>query len=202
MYLYIIASRAQHARYLNYVGTFKSVITMKSFGLLFVICYVVTAILAASRPECFPISPACLQPHVDECRDALLKMRYTDPGYVTTFGRHLVWRRNTIDVPRVWHSHPKNCVVKLDVIAAGVTDSFRLQHLTTQGEQIIASCIQGGNKCGGIINVGPKRVMQLSVGYYSTILPPWVNEQHTTNISGIRLPGGGARDHSLERKAG
>lgn len=165
-------------------------------ALSLVFLFFTTAVHAASRPECFPAGPACLRPQVSECRDALLKMRYTDPGFVTHFGRHLVWKRNTIDVPRIWHSYPENCNVKLDAVTDHATDQFRLQTLTTQGEAILSACITGGTHCGGIINVGPKRVMQLSVGYYSSISMTPVNEESTANISLSRGPG--ALNDSLE----
>lgn len=156
----------------------------------------ITAVLGASRPECFPLSPACLRPQTPECRAALMMMRHTDPGYVTFFGRHIQYRRNTIDVPRVWQSFPKNCVVKLDVIIPGATDSFRLQHLTVQGEEIIAACITGGTHCGGIINVGPKMVMQLQVGYYAAIAPGYLTRPSAANISITDQPGPVAMNHS------
>ena len=136
-------------------------------SLSILLCTVSAAILRDSRPECFAESPACLRPQVDQCRDALLKMRYTDPGYVTKFGRHLHWRGYTIDVPRIWHSSPKNCVVKLDAVLEDATDSFRLKSLELQGEEVITACIIQGRHCGGIINVGPKKVMQLAIGHYS-----------------------------------
>ena len=143
---------------------------MHTISFLVVACFASKLILAASRPECFPVSPACLRPQVVECREALMLMRHTDPGFVTAFGRK-VWKRHTIDVPRIWQSVPRNCAIKLDVIAPEATDSFRLQYLTASGEEVIGACILGGNKCGGSIKVGPKMVMQLQIGYYSAILP-------------------------------
>ena len=142
---------------------------MRSFALSSVIFSLLTLALAASRPECFASGPACLQPQVSECRDALLKMRYTDPGFITTFGRHVQLKRNSIEVPRIWNSYPKNCAVKLDVVAEQVSDSFRLQTLTTQGEEVIRTCVTHGTGCGGIVNVGPKMVMQLTVGFYAAV---------------------------------
>ena len=144
---------------------------MKILSLSIFLCTASAAFLRASRPECFPNGPACLRPQVSECRDALTKLRHTDPGFVTTFGRHLQWRRNTIDVPRTWQSFPKNCVVKLDTVTEDATDSFRLRALTLQGEEVITACIIQGHHCGGIINVGPKKVMQLSIGHYSAVRP-------------------------------
>ena len=144
---------------------------MHTISILVVASFASKLILAASQPECFPTSPACLRPQVVECREALMLMRHTDPGFVTTFGRRLPWKRHAIDVPRIWQSIPRNCAVKLDVIAPEATDSFRLQYLTSQGEEIIGACIIGGTQCGGFINVGPKMVMQLQIGYYSAILP-------------------------------
>lgn len=152
------------------------------------------AILRDSRPECFPESPACLRPQVNECRDALLKMRYTDPGYVTIFGRHLQWRRHTIDVPRIWHSFPNNCVVKLDAVLEDATDSFRLRTLTLQGEEVITACIIQGHHCGGIINVGPKKVMQLSVGHYSAV-GAISRGMRLANSSAVGEEGAGAWNH-------
>ena len=171
---------------------------MNTFVFSLVLFSFIAAIPAASIPECFPTGPACLRPQVVECRDALLKMRYTDPGYVTHFGRDLVWRRNTIDVPRIWHSFPQNCNVKLDVVTAKATDEFRLQTLTTQGEAIISACITRGTHCGGIINVGPKRVMQLSVGYYSAISLTPLNGEQPANISLSRRPAALAPNNSIE----
>ena len=159
---------------------------MHMISLLAITCSALKLILAASRPECFPTSPACLRPQVNECREALIHMRLTDPGFVTMFGRHIPWKRHTIDVPRVWQSVPRNCAVKLDVIAPDATDSFRLRYLTTQGEQIISACITGGTKCGGIMNVGPKMVMQLQIGYYSAILPSHRTTGPPANDSLIR----------------
>ena len=143
------------------------------------------AILKDSRPECFAESPACLRPGVDECRDALTKMRHTDPGFVTLFGRHLAWRRNTIDVPRAWQSFPKNCVVKLNTVSEDATDSFRLKALTLQGEEVITACIIQGRHCGGIINVGPKKVMLLSIGHYSAVV---------SNLRGLGLANSSVAD--------
>lgn len=171
---------------------------MKTIAFSFFLFSFIPGVPAASRPECFPTGPACLRPQVGECRDALLKMRYTDPGYVTTFGRHLVWKRNTIDVPRVWHSFPKNCEVKLDAVTDSATDEFRLQALTTQGEAIISACITGGTHCGGIINVGPKRVMQLMIGHYSAIKLVSLDGEHPTNVSLSRPPAAFALNNSLE----
>ena len=160
--------------------------TMHIVSLFIISCFALKLILAASRPECFPTSPACLRPQVSECREALMLMRHTDPGFVTLFGRHLPWKRHTIDVPRIWQSSPRNCVVKLDVIAPEATDSFRLQYLTAQGEEVISACITGGTKCGGIINVGPKMVMQLQLGYYSAITPYHRTTGPPANISLLR----------------
>ena len=161
---------------------------MKIISLPFIFFSLLSVAWAASRPECFPVSPACLRPQVHECRDAIMKMRHTDPGYVTIFGRHPPHRRNTIDVPRVWHSDPRNCAVKLDVVLPAATDSFRLQTLTLQGEEIIAACIIGGNHCGGAMNVGPNKVMQLQVGYYAAIAPSWRTMRPLTNVSLPLLP--------------
>ena len=161
---------------------------MKITSLPFFFCSLLSFAWADSRPECFSPSPACLRPQVHECRDAIMKMRQTDPGYVTFFGRHLQHRRNTIEVPRVWHSNPKNCAVKLDVVLPLATDSFRLQTLTRQGEEIITACITQGNHCGGAMNVGPNKVMQLQVGYYGAIAPSWRTMRPLTNISLPILP--------------
>ena len=145
---------------------------MQIVGFLILSCFAFKLILATSRPECFPTGPACLRPQVSECREALMHMRHTDPGFVTVFGRRIPWKKNSMDVPRIWQSMPRNCAVKLDVIEPEATDSFRLRYLAMQGEEIIDACIIGGTKCGGIINVGPRMVMQLQIGYYSAILPP------------------------------
>lgn len=159
---------------------------MHIISFLVIACSALMRVLAASRPECFPTSPACLRPQVSECREALMHMRQTDPGFVTMFGRHIPWKRHTIDVPRVWQSVPRNCAVKLDVVAPDATDSFRLQYLTAQGEEVISACITGGTKCGGIINVGPKKVMQLQIGYYSAIAPSHRTTSPPANVSLIR----------------
>lgn len=161
---------------------------MKITSLPFILISLLNLAWAASLPECFPISPACLRPQVHECRNAIMKMRLTDPGYVTIFGRHVQHRSNTIEVPRIWQSYPTNCAVKLDVVLEEATDSFRLQTLTRQGEELIANCIVGGNHCGGAINVGPKRVMQLRVGYYAAIAPSWRTIRPPTNASLPILP--------------
>ena len=158
----------------------------------------ITAVGAASHPECFAPGPACLRPQLSECRDALLKMRYTDPGYVTTFGRHLEWRRDSIDVPRVWQSFPRNCVVKLDTVTEMATDQFRLRTLTVPGQEVIAACITGGSHCGGAINVGPKKVMHLSIGHYSTTSSEQVIGGRPSNISLSRRPAAVALDNSPE----
>ena len=117
-----------------------------------------------------------------------MKMRHTDPGYPTSFGRHLPWKRYSIDVPRVWQSTPRNCAVKLDVVTPEATDKFRLQYLTTQGEELISACIIGGTGCGGIMNVGPKKVMHLQVGYYSAIAPSHRTASAPANVS-LARPG-------------
>ena len=103
-----------------------------------------------------------------------------------------------MDVPRVWQSFPRNCAVKLDTVLPEATDSFRLQTLTRQGEEIIASCIIQGHHCGGIINVGPKRVMQLSVGYYASI-PSNLRGQEPANISLVGQDGVVAQNRSLDQ---
>ena len=168
---------------------------MHIISFLIIPCFAFKLVLAASHPECFPTTPACLRPQVSECRDALMLMRHTDPGFVTVFGRNIPWKRHTIDVPRIWQSMPRNCAVKLDVIAPEATDSFRLRYLTVQGEEIIGACITGGTKCGGTLNVGPKMVMQLQIGYYSAIAPSHRTTGLPANVSLTRPVA--ALNHSL-----
>ena len=168
---------------------------MKILSLSILLCTASAALLRDSRPECFPNGPACLRPQVNECRDALTKLRHTDPGYVTTFGRHLAWRRHTIDVPRTWQSYPKNCVVKLDTVTVDATDSFRLRALTRQGEEVVTACIIQGYHCGGVINVGPKKLMQLSIGHYSAV-GPHLRGVRLANSSVVGEEGAVARNHS------
>lgn len=140
-------------------------------------------------PSCFASSPACLRPRLDECRDAISKMRYTDPGHTTELGRDVADTSRSIRLPRIWHSGPiKNCVVKLDVKSPEARDTLRLQTLTRPAEGILARCVMQGPMCGGKVLVGNMRVLELTVGYYSAVTRDWLFEAARFNQTGVRRP--------------
>ncbi len=146
---------------------------------------------AANLPSCFPSGPACLRPRLDECRDAISKMRYTDPGHVTVLGRDVAHSPRSIPLPYIWHSGPiKNCVVKLDVTGPEARDTLRLQTLTKPAEEILAVCVTGGSMCGGTMLVGKLRVLELTVGYYSAVRLEGLIEAARFNQTRERRPAG------------
>lgn len=122
-------------------------------------------------PACFTTRPHCIRPRVQECRDATFLMRLADPGYPIILGRANIVESATraFVVPRRWVSVPYNCVVKLDVVDPKATDELRLQTLTTPAERIIKYCVIGSTQCGGSMLVGPKRELELTLGYYSAV---------------------------------
>jgi len=118
-------------------------------------------------------------------------MRYTDPGYVTVLGRDVAHSPRSIPLPYIWHSGPiKNCVVKLDVTDPEARDTLRLQTLTTPAEEILAVCVTGGSMCGGKVLVGKLKVLELTVGYYSTIRLEGLIEDAKFDNTGERWPAG------------
>jgi hypothetical protein len=146
---------------------------------------------ATTLPSCFPSGPACLRPRLDECRDAISKMRYTDPGHVTILGRDVAHSPRSIPLPYIWHSGPiKNCVVKLDVTGPEARDTLRLQTLTEPAEEILAVCVTGGSMCGGRMLVGKLRVLELTVGYYSAVKLEGLIEAARFSQTGERRPVG------------
>lgn len=125
---------------------------------------------AVTVPSCFASGPACLRPRLGECRDAISKMRYTDPGHIIELGRDVADTSRSIRLPRIWHSGPiKNCVVKLDVQSPEARDTLRLETLRKPAEEILARCVKQGSMCGGKMLVGNLRVLELTVGYYSAV---------------------------------
>jgi len=146
---------------------------------------------AVPVPSCFASGPACLRPRLDECRDAISKMRYTDPGYITSFGRDVEHSPRAIDLPYIWHSGPvKNCVVKLDVTSPDARDTLRLQTLTKPAEEILARCVTRGSMCGGKVLVGNLRVLELTVGYYTAVTLEGLIEAARFTQTGERRPAG------------
>lgn len=127
------------------------------------------ALAMMPRPQCFPSSPACLRPRLEECRSAIRRLRNTDPGYPTILGREVDSLPRSISLPRIWHSSPRNCVVKLDVVSPEVRETMRLQYLTLPAEVILGACVAADTKCGGKLLIGRRQVLELTVGYYSAV---------------------------------
>ena len=148
---------------------------MNQYILLLLFCAIndisAASLTAKFFPACFTTRPHCIRPRVEECRDAVFLMRLADPGYPIILGRRDIVESHTraFEVPRRWLSLPYNCVVKLDVIDPKATDELRLQSLTSPAEKIIRSCIIGSTQCGGSMLVGPKRELELTLGYYSAV---------------------------------
>ncbi|KAI4271840.1 MAG: hypothetical protein L6R35_006513 [Caloplaca aegaea] len=99
-------------------------------------------------------------------------MTRADPGYPLDLGRKEVVGDGprSYGVPRVWSSLPINCLVKIDVIdpkAVEVVPS--LKALTAPAELIIRKCLLEGTQCGGSILVGPRRVLKLTLSYYTDV---------------------------------
>ena len=151
---------------------------MNRLFLLFL--YAITSIHAAPAqnsfkgrfiPACFSSRPHCIRPRAEECRDAVFLMGAADPGYPVVFGRANVVEHfsRPFIVPRRWSSVPNNCVVKIDVVNPATTDEFLLHRLVLPAEIIIEACILAGTQCGGSMLVGPRREVELTLGYYGAV---------------------------------
>lgn len=66
-------------------------------------------LLASIEPTCFPTRPYCIRPQVNECRDAIVFMAGSDPGFPFIFGRADVVKQEAraYGVPRKWDSIPE-----------------------------------------------------------------------------------------------
>ncbi|KAL8964953.1 MAG: hypothetical protein Q9197_006736, partial [Variospora fuerteventurae] len=109
---------------------------------------------------------------VEECRDALSIMTLADPGYPIDLGRKEVIGDGprSYAVPREWSSLPLNCIVKIDVIDPKAVEVIpTLKALTAPAELIIRQCLLEGTQCGGSILVGPRKVLKLTLSYYTDV---------------------------------
>lgn len=131
-------------------------------------------VLAATEkalPTCFPTRPHCIRPRAEECREATALMGSFEPGHPVILSRPEMSEQSSrsYTVPRQWASVPPNCVVKLDVTDPKASDQLFIKSLVIQGEIVIKKCIIGGTGCGGEILVGDRRVLRLTLAYYTAI---------------------------------
>lgn len=122
-------------------------------------------------PKCFPTRPYCIRPRAEECRDAIVVMHGTDPGYPLIFGRSEIIKEapHTYAVPHLWSSLPVNCIVKLDVTDPRATEEATLRSLAAMAEVVVRRCIVGGTGCGGSVSIGKGGSLNLMVAYYTVM---------------------------------
>lgn len=130
-----------------------------------------TSLAAKIHPSCFPTRPYCIRPQLAECRDAILLMGAADPGYPVILGRADIvgGLPHSYSVPQIWNSVPKNCVLKIDVTDPRDTEVVALKSLILPAEILVEECIIRGTGCGGSILAGKKRVLKLTLAYYTAL---------------------------------
>lgn len=64
---------------------------------------------------------------------------------------------------------PPNCVVKIDVTDPKASETIFIKQLVIQAEVVVRKCIIGGTGCGGEILAGDKRVLRLTLAYYTAV---------------------------------
>ncbi|KAI4227736.1 MAG: hypothetical protein LQ349_006660 [Xanthoria aureola] len=128
-------------------------------------------LVASLEPTCFPTRPYCIRPQVNECRDAIVLMAGSDPGYPLILGRTdaIKHESRAYDVPRKWASIPPNCVVKIDVRDPQTTVETTLKIQASWAEVVVKKCIIKGTGCGGAILTGATKYLELTVGYYTAV---------------------------------
>jgi len=131
------------------------------------------------RPH--PLHPPIISPA--DCTNAITLLRIGDKTHAPMhFSRH---HDTGFALPHRWHSG--SCVVAMDMQSEDDEDDFPIEDVALAAEAIVTQCVLGGTGYGGLVLVGPRKVVDVSVYGRKVLGEGWGVEVGGRNVSADML---------------